>query len=147
MRSAMPRQDRPGLLSRLRGDERGDIASSMILLIVVMFTFLAAVHVGLIFHARNVAQAAAQDALRAAALEGALAGNGVQAAERTLGLFDGITGAEINVDKSEEEVMVRVAGQVETPLGGPFTRFEISVTGPTEQYWDEQERIDNDASS
>ena len=146
MRSAMSRQERPGLLSRLRGEERGDVASSMILLLVVMFTFLAAVHVGLIFHARNVAQAAAQDALRAAALEGALAGNGVQAAERTLDLFDGITAAQVDVDKSDEEVIVRVTGQVETPLGGPFTHFEISLNGPTEQYWDEQERIDNDAS-
>lgn len=121
-------------------NERGSITASLVILPIVLLAIVVTIQLALVFHARNVATAAAQDALHAAQLEGATEGNGVEAAERTLDLFDGINSADISVTKTDTDVTIRVNGSVKVPLDGLFNSFDVTVTGPVERFVRESER-------
>jgi len=116
------------------------VTASLVILPIVLFAIVGTIQLALVFHARNVATAAAQDALHAAQLEGATEGNGVEAAERTLGLFEGIDDANISVTKTTTDVTIRVQGSVNVPLDGFFNSFDVTVTGPVERFYSESER-------
>jgi len=91
-------------------------------------------------HANNVANAAAQDGLKAAQLDGATAGNGKVAAENTLALFGGIEAAKVTVTRTDDTVTVQIEGEVAVPLNGVFNSFDVSATGPVERFYLESER-------
>lgn len=134
-----PRQARR--LPRRWGSDRGDVVSSVLLLPAVFLSVLLVFHVGLVMYGRNVARAAAQDALRATQLETATEGNGRQAAERTFELAnEHIDSIAISVTKTDIEVVVNVKGEINTPLDGFFNDFDITVAGPTERFYAEDER-------
>jgi len=138
MSRTMPRQE--ALLSRPRAGERGAISASLIILPMVLLTILVTIQLALVMHGRNVAAAAAQDGLHAAQLLGSTEGNGVEAAERTLELFEGISSADITVTKTQNTVTIRVQGEVAVPVDGLFNSFDVTVTGPTERFYKETER-------
>jgi len=94
----------------------------------------------LVMHANNVANAAAQDGLNAAQLDGATAGNGKIAAENTLALFDGIEAAKVTVTRTDDTVTVQIEGEVAVPLNGIFSSFNVSASGPIERFYLESER-------
>lgn len=141
MQPATFRRDRACSSPERWGSDRGDIASSILMLPLIMFAVLMVFQIGLIMHGRNVVRAAAQDALRAAQLETATSGNGHQAAQRTLRLaanqFDVV---EVTVEKSDTEVIVKLTGEINAPLGNIFNGFDITVSGPTERFYNEDER-------
>lgn len=120
--------------------EQGDISSSLIVLPLVLLAIAVCMQAGLVLHANNVANAAAQDGLRAAQLDGANDGNGTVAAENTLALFDGIEAAKVTVSRTEDTVTVRIEGEVAVPLNGVFSSFNVSATGPIERFYLESER-------
>ena len=140
-RCVLPRQE--ALLSRQRGDEpageRGAITASLIILPVVMFAILLGIHFSLVLHGRNVANAAAQDAVQAAQLQFAGGGDGEQAARNTLSLFPGIRNADVSVIPGLNTVTVTIRGTVETPIDG-FNDFEVTKSGPIERFYFESER-------
>lgn len=120
--------------------ERGDIASSLIILPLVLFAIAMCIQGALILHGRNVANAAAQDGLMAAQLDGATQGNGKVAAENTLALFDGIEAAKVSVSRNDDTVTVTIEGEVSVPLDGLFNSFSVTATGPVERFYLESER-------
>jgi len=135
---------REALSSRLRADDRGSASVvHLIMLGIVLFAILATIQTAFVLHGRNVATAAARDGLHAAQLIGASEGNGVEAAERTLGLFDGIESYEIAISPvtaDTKEVTVKITGDVKVPIAGLFNSFNVTVTGPTERFLLETER-------
>jgi len=123
-----------------RESEQGDIASSLIILPLVLLAIALCIQAALVMHANNVANAAAQDGLKAAQLDGATAGNGKVAAENTLALFGGIEAAKVTVTRTDDTVTVQIEGEVAVPLNGVFNSFDVSATGPVERFYLESER-------
>jgi hypothetical protein len=107
---------------------------------VIIFGIALGIHFALIMHARNVATAAAQDGLHAAQLQGASANDGRRAANNTLALFGGIHSTSVDVNRNPLNVSVTVRGTVKTLIGGPFTEFEVTRSGPLERFYFERER-------
>lgn len=107
---------------------------------IVLLAIALCIQAGLILHARNVANAAAQDGLKAAQLDGANQGNGKVAAENTLALFEGIEAAKVTVSKTTDTVTVNIEGEIAVPLNGIFSSFNVSATGPVERFYLESER-------
>ncbi len=140
-RCVLPRRE--ALLSRQRGDqpasERGSVTASMIIFPTVMLAIFLGVHFSLVLHGRNVANAAAQDAVQAAQLQFATGGNGTQAARNTLALFPGIRDAQISVTPGLNTITVTIKGEVATPIDG-FNDVEVTKSGPIERFYFESER-------
>ena len=126
--------------SRFPGGDRGSVAVSVILIPLALLVVFGTIHLALVLHGRNVAEAAAQDALFAASQFGATQQDGEAAANRTLDLFQGIQGATVSVVKTEREVRVSITGEVTTPLHY-FSGFTVEVIGPNEEFLNEAERI------
>jgi len=126
---------------RLRGDN-GDVAPLVVLTSLTVFLVMFVVQLGLYFHARTVVNAAAQDGLRAAQLEGAGESNGQQAAAQILGgssnlLVNKVVAVEY---RSAVEVEVRISAEVVSLV--PFWNGTITSTavGPVERFRPEGER-------
>ena len=131
---------REAIPSRLFGGDRGGVAVSVILIPLAMIVVFGTIHLALVLHGRNVAEAAAQDALFAASQFGASYQDGEAAANRTLDLFKGIEGASVVVEKTDREVRVSIVGEVTTPFPY-FSGFNVQVAGPNEEFLNEVERI------
>jgi len=138
MRRIWPRRE--AVPSRSVRDDRGDVAVSVLLIPLAFLAVFGTIHFALVFHGRNVAAAAAQDGYFTASQFGANADDGKNAANATLGLFPGIqANPVVNVTKNDQTVTVRVTGTVNTPLNF-FSGFDVTVTGPTERFFAEDER-------
>ena len=119
---------------RLRTDQRGDLTLelSVIFPALVLFIFLS-VQVGLWWHGRQVAEAAAQEAVEAAQVEGATDQDGADAAVWFLTQAGFMTGITIEVTRDGDNVTATVSGDAFDiiPLGSwPIT---ATATGPIEQ--------------
>lgn len=127
----------------LSGDgraERGEISTTLILFPAILFTFYLAVHATLVFHARSVVSAAAQDGLYWAQIEDGTEADGVAAATQTLNLAEGLKNKSITVVQGDDTVTVTVSAEVETVLVELFAVVEAEVTGPRERFYLEDER-------
>ncbi len=129
-----------GSHSRL-ADDRGDVAPMAIMfgLATVMVFFV--IQVALLFHARSVVSAAAQDGVRAAQVENATASDAHDAASQILSGSTGLLNNEsVVVTPSGEFVTVTVTADV-TPvvfgLTGPVT---ASASGVIERFRPQSER-------
>lgn len=123
----------------LRSD-RGEIPTVLVIFASVILVFYGALHAALVFHGQSVVAAAAEDGLRAAQIEGGTSSDGVAAAERTLGLAQGLRNKSIDVDQGSDSVRVRVTAEVQTPLIELFNTVGADVTGPRERFYSEAER-------
>ncbi len=128
-------------------DERGDIASSVMIFSVALLFFLATVHVMFVFHGNNVLKAASQDALAAAQI--ALADQSgadpaaiaTQVCEERLKLFPGLEDGNVSVGISGDQIVITVTGKVNTPIFGDIgTDLESIASGPIEQFYQQFER-------
>ena len=130
-----------GRLGRLRG-EGGDVAPLVVLTTITVFMVMFVVQLGLFFHARTVVNAAAQDGLRAAQLEGGTGVDAKQAAQNILAGSSGLlSGQVVNIEyRSSTEVEVRISADVTSLV--PFWDGSITSTavGPVEQFRPEGER-------
>ena len=135
-----PAKPAGGSHSRL-ADDRGDVAPTVIMfgLATVMVFFV--IQVAMLFHARSVVTAAAQDGVRAAQVENATAADAHDAASQILGGSSGLLNNEsVVVTPSGEFVTVTVTADV-TPvvfgLTGPVT---ASASGVIERFRPQSER-------
>lgn len=102
---------------------------------------MLAINVGLIFFGRHVATAAAHEALAAAQVYGASATDGKQAADDILALTNVFEGTpQVFVGKTFNTTTVQVQAEVATPLIGIPNNMTITVRGPSERFYDEEER-------
>lgn len=121
-------------------DDRGEVPIFMVLLATVFLLLYISIHGAMVFHGQSVVSAAAQDGLRAAQLEGGTESDGQQAAEATAAYFQGLSNVQIDVDRTDEQVTVKVTATVETPTFGFANNVSAEVSGPTERFIKESER-------
>jgi len=119
--------------------DRGSVSVSVLLIPLAFTAIFGAIQLGLVMHGRNVAQAAAQDALHTAAQYGATANEGEAVGDSVMDLFGALDSADLEVSKSGGVVIVTVTGSVTTPFD-LFNTLAISIQGPAEDYYDESER-------
>lgn len=121
---------------RSRRDAGYSIVEAVITLPVLIFFTMVVVQYALLWHARHVAQAATQDAARAAAQYNASAAEGRAQGASYLSQVAPklITDTTVEVDRSATTVTVHVRGSVLAVV--PLAHFHLSesVTVPVERY-------------
>lgn len=102
----------------------------------VLLLILAAVQAGLLFHARHLAQAAAQEGLRAARQYDGNPSAGQQAANSLLARSAGdlLAGRHIQVSRSAEQADVRITGHALSLLPGITLTVSANAAGPVERF-------------
>lgn len=131
-RSACRQRRPPG--ARHDRDEGYSIVEAVITLPVMIALTMFVVQYALLWHGRNVAEAAAQDALRTARGYQATATMGKQAALDYLSQVAPklLTSPQVQVDRTATTVRVRVQAHVSTILGFVSLTVEESASGPVE---------------
>ena len=119
-------------------DERGtaSIAQTVIVAPILLFVLMLIVQFGLMFHARNVAEQAAQDG---AAIARRYDGTSTEARARTTNLLAGavgrtLTGRSVSVERSPRTATVTVTGTVISLVPGLRLHVSESASGPVERY-------------
>jgi Flp pilus assembly protein TadG len=122
---------------RRRDGEGGySIVEAVITLPALILFVFTVVQYGLVWHARHVAEAAAQDGLRAARAYQATTGDGQAAAADYLHQVAPrlLTSTDVSVTRSTTTVTVRVRGQVLSAIPGAHFTVNETVTGPVERF-------------
>jgi len=119
---------------RRLADERGEIASTVVMVVVTMSLFLLAVQAALTFHARSVLSAAAQDYVRAVQTEAG--GGGAEAAAAILSGSDGlfVSSPSILPSLGPDTVEVTISAQVTSVLPGWSPQVTATAAGATERF-------------
>ncbi len=121
--------------------DEGEIASSVILLLVVVQVVLLVMHASLIFHGRQVANSAAQEALAAAQLFEGDAGAGQAAGRDVLNLSSGLfSSSNVSVSRGRDTVTATVTATIDTMLFPVGNSITVTVSGPAERYLPEADR-------
>lgn len=107
---------------------------------VVLLAVMLIVQAGLYFHARQVVEAAAQEALEAAQGEAATADLGIKAADTFLAEAGGVRGAVVEVTRSGTEVAVSVTAAAPNVLPLSVWQVSSSVRGEVERFIGEADR-------
>jgi Flp pilus assembly protein TadG len=133
-RSGCPRHARRGA-GRGR-DEGYSIVEAVITLPVMIVLTMFVVQYALLWHGRNVAEAAAQDGLRAARSYQSSAAMGQQAALSYLSQVAPklLTSPQVQVDRTGTTVRVRVRAHVSSMLGFISLSVDESASGPVEAF-------------
>lgn len=130
------RRFRPGV-----GDDRGDVVPLVIVIGLATVMVFFVIQVALLFHARSVVTAAAQDGVRAAQVENATAADAQAAASQILAGSSALLNNEtVDVTTSGEFVTVTVTAEVSSValgLTGPVT---ASASGVIERFRPQSER-------
>lgn len=116
--------------------ERGSASLQLAVLLPVLFgVMFLGLQAALIYHARTVAVAAAQEGARAAAVEGGTAGDGAQAASGFVADAGGADVLEtaVTARRSAGTATVTVSGTALTVLPGWHPRIRQSATLPVER--------------
>jgi Flp pilus assembly protein TadG len=102
---------------------------------VILFTMMV-VQYALVWHARHVAEAAAQDGLRAARSYQATAGEGQTAVSDYLNQVAPrlLTSTNVSVDRTATTVTVRVRGDVLSAIPGADFTVDETAVGPVERF-------------
>lgn len=123
-------------------DERGltstELAVVMPLLIALV---LVPFQVALWWHARQVADAAAREALDAAQVADATADDGIRAADWFLNTAGNITRPQVTVTRTDQTVTVEVTGRAPRLLPGMDWQVTARAEGPVERFIPEDERF------
>lgn len=130
------------LRMRTRGDpERGAVATELaILMPVLILLTLLPVQVGLWWHAKQAAQVAAEEALDAAQPPAATRVDGIAGAEAVLGQAGNLTNASIDIERTAEEVIVTVRGDLGFSIFPGAWAVSANAQGPTERFVSEVDR-------
>ncbi len=136
----MSKRPGEGRFSAFAKDDRGEVPVFFVIFGTVFLLLYICIHGALVFHGQSVVSAAAQDALRAAQLEGGTEADGHQAANTTLAHFDGLTNVTVTVSQGEDVVEVAVTATVETPTFDFVNQVTAKATGPRERFVSEEER-------
>jgi Flp pilus assembly protein TadG len=109
-----------------------------VLLPVVMLVIGLVFQVGLLYHAQNTVNTAAEEAVESAKIEGADEADGIAGADAVLSQTGGLRNITIDVDRGPELVTVTVSGDSPTVLG--TWRVTSTAQSPRERFVDPAER-------
>lgn len=121
---------------RLRGEEGDAVTETVILVPVLLLLIMAVVQFGLWYHAEHVAQAAAQEGVRAARAEGSTSDDGKTRTEQFLAATGAaiIDGPVIVVTRNATQASVRVTGTVVAVIPGLRLDVQGEAASPTEEF-------------
>lgn len=123
------------LLRTLR-DDRGAASTQLVLVLpVLLLLALLIVQFALVWHARHIAQYAAQRALATARAEDATAADGRDQARRSLAALSSriLAAPSVAVDRTTTQTTVRVGGTVMAVVPGLTLHASGTASGPTEK--------------
>jgi Flp pilus assembly protein TadG len=117
------------------------VAPLVVLVTLTMFLVMFVIQVGLVFHAKTVLNAAAQDAVRAAQLENATVADGEAAAAGILAGSSGLL-SNVAVDSARTATAVTFSVSADVLSVVPFWSGSVSgsASGPRELFRPEAER-------
>jgi Flp pilus assembly protein TadG len=125
---------------RCRGD-RGDVVGTVILLPVVVTMVFLVIQAALVYHARSVVAAAAEDAARVAQAEGGTEGEARAVAFEVLAGSSGLVPSPaVTVERTATAVDVRVTGIVRGPIPWLHPTVTAHAGGAVERFVPESER-------
>jgi Flp pilus assembly protein TadG len=119
-----------------RRDDAGSVSLELAVIFpAVLLLIVAAVQAGLLFHARHLAQAAAQEALRATRQYDGTTSAGQQAATGLLSQSAGdlLAGRHISIQRSPTEADVSITGHAISLLPGITLTVSAKAAGPVER--------------
>lgn len=129
-----------GRSRRLRCD-RGEIASTLLVFLLIITAFMIAVHATFIYHGNNVLTAAAQEALATVQLEGGTQAAAVTAAADITSLFPALAAEEPAISTDDDGIVtVTISGSVDTPFFAIGTNLVATISGPEERFYEENQR-------
>lgn len=127
----------PGHRAGHRAGQRGSVTIETVVLVPALFALMfTGVQAGLWYHARTVALAAAQEGARAAALEGATAGQGTTAAlafVAAAGGADVLPGVTATGTRTPATASVTVSGTALSVVPGWTPSVTQTATYPVER--------------
>ena len=117
-------------------DERGSIASSLVISATMFLFVMGIIQLGIVLHARNVAEAAAQEAMSTAAAYDGTESSGQSSATQALDTLgpDVLSDRTVEVERTATTVTVRVTGTALNFLPGISPKIVETSTGPVERY-------------
>ena len=121
---------------RLTGGERGSVTVEMVVLMPVLLTTLfGGIQAGVVFHARHIAIAAAQEGARTAAAYQASLPDGVSTATNAAADRAGqtLTGIKVTGQRTTTRVSITVQGNAISLLPGVSWPIEQTATLPVER--------------
>lgn len=121
---------------RLRGEEGDAITETVFLVPVLLLLIMVVVQFGLWYHAEHVAQAAAQEGVRAARAQGATSDDGKTRTEQFLAATGAsiIDGPAIVATRNATQASVRVSGTVVAVIPGLRLDVHGEAASPTEEF-------------
>ncbi len=117
--------------------ESGEATTEAVLVVpVLMLLIMLVLQFGLWYHAEHVAQAAAQEGVRAARVEGGTAERGRQRTEDFLSRAgrEIVTGRTVNATRNPDTASVRVRGRAVAVVPGLALAVSASATSPVERF-------------
>jgi len=121
---------------RPTGRERGSVTVELtVLMPVLLATLFGGIQAGVVFHARHIAIAAAQEGVRDAAAYQAALADGIRTAEAVAGDWGGstLTGIQVTGQRSSTRASITVQGAVVSFLPGLTWPIEQTATLPVER--------------
>ena len=127
-------------MRRARGEDGVSTIQYAVLMPVVIVVLMLIVQAGLLFHARQVAKAAAAEAVDAAQTPTASADDGERAARSFLAQSGNLEGLAVEVTRTPDVVTARVSGGAPQLVPGFAWRVTALATARTERFVPEPER-------
>jgi hypothetical protein len=125
---------------RRRGEVGLTSTELAVLMPVVIALVLVPFQVGLWWHAKQVADGAARQAVDAAQVQGGTEPDGVDAAVRFLTAAGNISDPQVTVSRSGDTVTVEVSGRAPRLIPGLDWQVTSQATGPVERFIPEPDR-------
>ena len=129
------------MVSAKRRSEEGLTSTELAVVMPILIALvLVPFQVALWWHARQVADAAARDAVDAAQVATATEDDGIRAAEWFLEAAGNVTDPQVTVTRTAETVRVEVTGTAPRILPGFDWQVTARASGPTERFIPEPDR-------
>ncbi len=127
-------------MRRGRGEEGLTATQLAIVMPALLFFIMLIVQYGLWFHAKQVASAAAAEAVDAAQVPDGLSSDGEQAAKSFLAQSGNLRDVVVEVERSADQVVARVRGRAPQLVPGIAWTVASQVQSPAERFVPESER-------
>lgn len=127
-------------MGRQGGDDGTSTTELVLVMPIVLLAVMLVVQAGLYFHARQVVQAAAQEALEAAQGESGDSEAGRLRAESFLEETGGVREPTVEVARGVDRVRAQVRAAAPNVLPGAIWQVTGTVQGPAEQFLPENQR-------
>lgn len=119
-------------------EDRGEVTSTVLVMPVLLVMIMTVIQTGLVWHAQNITEAAANDALRAAQVESGTVSDGKAAAHQLIAQTgsDLLTDVQVQVTRGPDTVTTEVTAEVVRAIPVPGRSFTVSAraAGPVERF-------------